>query len=500
MPEFGYLHDDGIFFVTAKSLTQGSYRIPSLPENPPQTKFPPLYPLYLSMIWRINPNFPANLSVATAMNWIVLAILLVLAFLIFRRCGFPEKSSWWMTAALGLNPYVILFGTRMFSEIFFTCFVLAVFLVLSRGGIRMAILAGILAGAAYLSRTAGIALLVSVPAFLILWKQKEGLRRAIAFCVAMLPFVAGWMLWTRAHAVPSGDPTLIYYTDYIRYQFLNVGFDNLAVVLWKNLDQILYGMGSLVLPKVADSLPVKILTQVIAVAMISGVVRLVRRKIAADYALFALISTGILALWHFPPNERFVVPLYPLLLAGLITELAHLARMLRAAFGHKDMGQRVVAAMFSGVVLAVFGIALVLQFYTTFVYLKASSDQKAAKLRDLETAYSWIAANLPSSATVLSYDDPLLYLYTGRRGNYLPLLPRWWYAEDHRSIIDAYRNVATYCRSRGLDYVYFTSEDLDREVGPDDRERIAESIKDNPELTPVFHSGIGVLYKVAYQK
>lgn len=497
MPEFGYLHDDAVLFVTAKSLAHGSYSIPSLPENPPQTKFPPLYPLYLSLIWRINPDFPSNLRWATALNWAVLAKLLAFAFLVFRRYGFSERNAWWMTAAIGLNPYMILFGTRIFSEVFFTCWVLAVFLALSRGGVWMAILAGVLAGGAYLSRTAGIALLVSVPAYL-LWRRET--RRAIAFAAAMLPFVAGWMLWTRAHAGHSSDPTLIYYTDYIRYQFLNVGLDNLAVVLWKNLDQVLYGMGSLVLPKIMDSLAAKILTQVIAVAMISGIVRLARRGVAVDYALFALVSSGILLLWHFPPTERFVVPLYPLLLAGLVIELGHLAKMLRAAFHNKDIGQRVVAAVFSAAVAAVFGIALVLQFYTTFVYLKASSHQKAAKLRDLETAYSWIVANLPSSATVLSYDDPLLYLYTGRRGNYLPLLPRWWYSEDHHAIIDAYRNVAAYCRRRGLEYVYFTSEDLEREAGPDDRDQIARSIRENPELTPVFQSGIGILYKVAYQK
>ncbi|HML16149.1 MAG TPA: hypothetical protein VK419_03950 [Bryobacteraceae bacterium] len=502
MPEFGYLHDDGVFFVSAKSLAAGSYSIPSLPENPAQTKFPPLYPLYLSLIWRINPNFPANLSLATAMNWMVLAILLVLAFLLLRRYGFSERNALWMTAAIGWNPYVILFGTRMFSEVFFTCWILAVFLILARAGLprerlSMAILAGIFAGAAYLSRTAGIALLVSVPAYLI-WKKE--LSRAVAFAASMLPFIAGWMLWTRMHAVATRDPTLIYYTDYIRYQFLNVGFDNLAVVLWKNLDQVLYGMGSLVLPKLVDSLPVKILTQVIAVAMISGVVRLARRKIAVDYALFALVSTGILLLWHFPPNERFVLPLYPLLLAGLVTELAHMVKMLGASFHHKDASQRIVAALFASAVAAGFGIALVLQFYTTFSYLKESSDQKTSKLRDLETAYSWIAANLPSSATVFSYDDPLLYLYTGRRGNYLPLLPRWWYAEDHQSIINAYRNVVPYCRSRGLQYLYFTSEDLEREAGPDDREAIGRSIEANPELTPVFRAGIGTLYRVDYQK
>lgn len=494
MPQFAYFHDDGVFFVTAKSAAEGSYRIPSLPENPWQTKSPPLYPLLLSVIWRINPHFPDNLPLATLLSWTIFAIALALAWMFYRKTGFPEGRSWLLVALLAANPYMILFGCTLFSEVFFTCWVLATFLALSRGGIRMAILGGLLAGCAYLSRTAGIALLLSVPLWM-LWKKEWS--RAAVFVAAMLPAVIGWMLWTRTHGPHSADQTLLYYTDYVRYQFLNVGFDNLPVVLWKNLFAILDGVGSLVLPKVLPDLPpVKVLTDVIAVAMIAGAVRLVRRGIAVPYALFALVSMGILLIWHYPPNERFVLPLFPLLLAGLVAEIEHLGQLLRRSFSHKDLGQRTMAGVFSAGVAAVFGAAILLQLFVTFVFLHESAQQKISKLGDQRAAYTWISANLPLSATVLSYDDPLLYLYTGRRGNYLPLLPRWWYSEDHAAITNAYRDLPAYCRSRGLLYVYFTSEDLEREVGDADRREIARLVRANPQLTPVFQFGIGTLYRV----
>jgi hypothetical protein len=215
-----------------------------------------------------------------------------------------------------------------------------------------------------------------------------------------------------------------------------------------------------------------------------------------EFASFTVVSCGILLVWHFPPNERFVLPLYPLLLAGLVTEIEHIGAMLKAGLRHEDFSQRAVAGGMAGVVALVLGAALVTQGYVTFVFLHESAEKSAAKLADQRAAYTWMSANLPPDATVLSYDDPLLYLYTGRRGNYLPLLPRWWYAEDHASMVGAYEKVAEYCVARGLQYFYFTTEDLSREVGEEDRAAIERAVRANPELVPIFQSGIGTVYKV----
>ncbi len=501
MPQFGSLHDDGVLFVTAKSVAEGSFRLQSLPEQPLQTKFPPLYPAYLSAIWRVNANFPDNLKLATALSWLALAALLVLSVVyygIHYRANAlgqnPGRRGIWLCASLlAINPYLILFGCTMFSEVFFTCWVLAALLAIARPGMKWAVFAGLLAATAYLSRTAGIALLVAVPFGLAL---KREWKRAGVFAATLVPTIVVWMWWQRAHMPAHMDSTLMYYLNYTGYQFLNVDLHNFPVVLWRNLDQLLYGMGALVLPKIYDILPVKILTQVIAIGMISGVVRLFRRGIMREYAWFALASAGILVVWHFPPTERFVLPLLPLLVAGLVAELEHLASMLKSALRHKDASQRVAAVIMAALVTLVFGGALATQLYVTFVYLHESAESKAASLADQRSAYTWIKANLPRDANVLSYDDPLLYLYTGHRGNYLPLLTRYWYAEDHEAMVGEYKRVADYCQQRNLQYFYFTTQDLDRELGDDDRAAIAKSVQSNPRLTPVYHYGIGTVYRV----
>jgi hypothetical protein len=493
MPQFAYLHDDGILFVSAKSMAHGEFRIASLPENPLQTKAPPLYPLYLSMIWRLNPNFPDNLLLATGMSWLVLVAFLALVSYFLLTAGLGESRARIVISLIALNPYLILFGCTMFSEVFFACFVVATFLAIRKPGVKWAIAAGILAGAVYLSRTAGIALLVSIPMFLAL---KRDWRRAAAFVVAMLPAVIGWTVWTTSHHVHPMDNTLMYYTDYTSYEFLNVGVSNIAIVLWKNLDGLLYGMGSLVLPSILPGLFARILTQVIAVAGIVGVVRLWRRGIMQEYAAFALLSCCILLAWHFPPNERFVLPLLPLLIAGLVTECEHVSQMVMGALKHKDFGQRAVAGAMAAGVAIVLGGAVVTQGYVTFKYLHELAQQKAAKLADQKVAYQWMKENLPPEANVLSYDDPLLYLYTGLRGNYLPLLTKWWYADDQTSPIEAYKDVAAYCVSRNLQYFYFTTQDLDREVGEEGRARIEAAVRANQELMPIFQHGIGTVYKI----
>jgi hypothetical protein len=480
MPEFDRLHDDGLFFVSAKSLATGQgFRILSLPEQPAQTKYPSLYPLYLSMIWRMNPHFPENLQLAAWFSWALLALSLGLVWFYWRGEGWAEWRVWIVVGLLAVNPYMNLFGCSLFSEIFFLCWLLAALIVGTRPGRwDVAFFAGALAGCAYLSRTAGIALILSMPAW-YLWRRES--RRAFAFAAGMIPFILGWTIWSGAHKLASTSTTLIYYTDYVRFELLNVGLDNIAVVLWKNTDQLLYAIGSLILPEYLESQPVKIVTQVLAIAMISGTVRLARRGIAVPYALFALISCGMLLVWHYPPNQRFVLPIFPLAAAGLVAELEHFFHMLRAAFRRKDTGQRVVGGIFAMVVFSILAGAFTLELLMTFKFMPQVARAARAQLIETRATYTWIEQHLPASAAILSDDDAALYLYTGHRGNSAMVMPRWWYDGDQQKITSFYKDVVPYCRSRGLDYFLATSS----EHSADDPQ--LERVYEAPSGAAVFH-------------
>src|SRR5579871_2048432 len=80
-PHFGILQDDGLYFIGGKALAQGDgYRILSLPGEPYQTKYPPLYPLLLSIAWRVNPAYPANLPLALLLSWLALPFVVWMVF------------------------------------------------------------------------------------------------------------------------------------------------------------------------------------------------------------------------------------------------------------------------------------------------------------------------------------------------------------------------------------------------------------------------------------
>src|SRR5258708_10007366 len=126
MPHFGHLHDDSIYFVAAKSMAEGrGYRILSLPGEPFQTKYPPLWPLALAAIWKIDPRFPENLRWGMALAWVMLPAFMALAWPWFRSIGFAPVIRTTLLAVLVLSPWVVFLSPTVMSELVFSVALLA---------------------------------------------------------------------------------------------------------------------------------------------------------------------------------------------------------------------------------------------------------------------------------------------------------------------------------------------------------------------------------------
>lgn len=496
-PLFGYQHDDGIYYVTAKALASGQgYTIPSLPGAPAQTKYPPALPLTLAAAWLVNPEFPANLAIASWIMWIWMPLLLGVSFVFWQRLGLTGWRRWVLAATLACNAYILYFTSTFLSEIPFAVFLIAALLVAEKFE-EKAWVAGLLASIAFLFRTIGLAAL-ALPA---LWFVRGERERAVRFLAGFLPLSAAWILWSKWNQAPSTNEVALYYTNYLGYHFTQFDWSSAHLFLWRNFDGFLTGIGGLILPSIYESQIAHILTQVMGVAAIAGIVRLVRggNRIALLASVVAIPFTTLLLLWSFPPNERFVTPLAPLVWAGFLTEIGHIGGGIVKNFHHRDKGQRVAA----GVMTAICGLMLAWIAYGNWelrvdYFPRLVHDQRQRRVNH-EAAQQWIRNNLPANAVVLAGYDSELYLRTGRQGaRYIPPVC-FWYHEDSDGRLRHLSDAARLARENGLQYVFVTNADNRSDLDQEQQVKIATKIAASRELELLmkFPDGGGAVYRVA---
>ena len=483
VPHFGVLQDDGMYLIDAKALAEGAgYRILSLPSQPYDTRYPPLYPLYLSLAWRETASYPAALTAAVMLSWLCLPMVLLLGYRWCVRQRFSVPITWLTLGLFALNPYVLFFVSNLGSEMMFMVFLLGAMLAAEREGWRWALFAGLLAAAAYLTRTSGIALL---PAAIAYYYSKKQARGALWFALGMLPAVAGWAVWSRLHAAPGQDVVTLCYTNYLGHYFTNVGRDNIGHVLARNTGALFEAMGSLVFPQMMDGWLAKGILWPLALATIVGCVRMVRRGYARLYALFGLVSAGMLLVWHYQPNQRFILPLAPLLLAGFCFA------MVEGAAWVQRQPRGLAVRGFAMVLALVLTGGLVLQICMDVGVVPQLARNDRANARAYRSMYTWIARNLPADANILWQDDTALYLATGRHSVSYVVPPREFEATGGDSGEAArFRGIDRYAREQHLGYV------LVAKIGLRRNQDVLNLAASDPGLEWVHEEAGGVLYRV----
>jgi hypothetical protein len=181
--------------------------------------------------------------------------------------------------------------------------------------------------------------------------------------------------------------------------------------------------------------------------------------------LFAGGYTVLLLVWHYPPDQRFLLPLLPIVLAGLWEE----ARLLLGLVGRA--GRAPVS------VVAAVGIAFLGYWGVTSWSRYAAFCAEARQLRDAchEPAYQWIAGKTSPADLVLASEDALLYLYTDRKA-ITPIIPmRYFYAGDAEAAQRIALSRPSFARNRGIEYILDAPRDWWRELLPRSRELSRES-------------------------
>jgi 4-amino-4-deoxy-L-arabinose transferase-like glycosyltransferase len=466
MPQLGLHQDDALYLVGAKSLAEGhGYRIESLPGRPFQTKYPPMVSEIMTLVWRFGPAFPANLKLATLLAWLMLPPCLLAVRALFRDFGFARREVWLLTFAFAWNPIVGLLSTSIMSDLLFLTLFLGCLLLAEKAlqpGSRawVALAAGLIGGLAYLTRTAALPVLITAP---LCFAYRRQLRKGAWFLAGILPAVAAWQAWTLTHMLRTRDPALLFYTSYMAVQRSTVRLDDLAQVLWYNSDELLRSLGKLLTFDVALMENVH-LERILGVAAIVGAVRLVKRAQRLQYAAAAAGLASLLLVYSFTSDERLSLPLYPLIAMGFWTEAKNFGVVLRRSWDEARPANRFLAvggAGGLGGVAAVLAAGYAIGYGVFLPKIYEACERDLAKHRE---GYEWIRARTAADETVNAYDDPVLYLYTGRQALGMPMPSSRIYTGDTGPAADRFiRDVPHAARERGLTYLFVTKVDFYRE-------------------------------------
>ena len=203
----GVWHDDGAYLLLGKSLADGEgLRYSQVAGSPPGAKFPPLYPLFLALLWRVTPETVGQGSLASFFNLFFVATSGGLFVAYLRSLNFSWRSSVAAAVLFWLLPDLWRLALVPLSEPLFLVALVAALWTGSRleAEPTWRRLGEFLAAFAftYHTRTMGLAVGIAMPLALLLRGRTAWAVRSAG---AALLIIAPWAIWSgrAAAAIPA---------------------------------------------------------------------------------------------------------------------------------------------------------------------------------------------------------------------------------------------------------------------------------------------------------
>src|SRR5262249_26391517 len=205
---FGLVVDDAWYVLLAKALATGQgYTLINSPTSGIRPFYSPAFPALLSIFYRLWPSFPDNILLLKSVSIAAMMGVGILAFIYYRRSReLPVWVSYGLALAVVLYPAIVFLATStIMSECVFMLILLGAIVLVERSvrddkpasAWRWSALAGALAGAAFLTRPAGIGLLA---ASVIYFFHKKLIKHAVIFATVVAVFLGPWIIYSRLHA------------------------------------------------------------------------------------------------------------------------------------------------------------------------------------------------------------------------------------------------------------------------------------------------------------
>lgn len=404
----GVFHDDAMYVILARALATGEgYRYLNIPGAPHASHFPPGYPALLSLVWRVAPEFPANVIVFKTLNAVFFAATSVLVTQLVHERLASER--WAMATGMlsAISAPLLVLVTMVLSEPLFLALLLALLLVTERFVAQPstrghAALLGICIGLLALVRAHGIVMLPAVAIPLALRRRWADIAVvSIAFVVAIAP----WEVWGALHSTSLPAPLAGNYGSYAAWWTRGLralGPEMIPETLKRTSFETL-GMLATLFSPVRASLGRAVTLVAFTGLLALGLATLAKR--APVTLCFLAGYAGIVLIWPFAPS-RFVWGVWPLLLFVLLAGAWTVA--------NSSVRWPVAIRVASAASLVWLGVG-----YTEYEVRAVkgkwwSSISRASSARILP-AVAWTLANTRPDDVIAADDEGAVFLYTGRR-------------------------------------------------------------------------------------
>ena len=470
----GFREDDGVYLVTAQALAEGrGYRHLHLPGEPYQTKYPILYPLVLSGVWRLLPDYPDNLWAMRVLNALFAGGAAWLAYRLARRV-------WRLPAVLAgsgillatVNPIWTEKIQETMSEHLYALLSMAALLFATQAAepgragpaarrrVILALLAGLAAGAAGLARSIGVTLVAAILPSLLL---RRSWRAALVMLLAAAIPLGSWTLWRNGAAAENAQipETAAYAYDLDYSAWIPKNLADLGWVAWLNSAamacSLFADVGYIPSRWASEAVnsgeaPLLYACMVSLVGLCSFGLFVTLRRSQPTLHFYLAAYLGLVLIWPFTPPTRFFIPLLPLLCTALLVGLCGVASLFLRAVSEPsgasarkrrrgrdrssppatlprwwDQRANVVAVL----------VAVLIGGAWVRASLDRSLGARSRRIANIaaqrEDAAEMVRTRTPETAVLTGQQGSFFYLATGRK--FVPLLPlddpfRTYYTRD----------------------------------------------------------------------
>ncbi len=416
----GVYHDDGIYVITAKAIAAGhGYRLIDLPNTPAQTKYPFLYPLVLSVIWKLWPVFPENLLAMQGLSLLTGGAAVAVMYLYLVRFSYFSRS---IALAAGLlcgtcYSFLCLTGLTMSEMPFALALALSLWAldnqVRASSSSRVSqFFLGNVAAVPFLCRSVGLALLPA--GLLVLHWSSRPIRWVVLGATIALSTWGFWIVVNLEGGNQINGP-LMYYTDYFGW-WSSHGLPTIGRVLMLNMLMLVIHTILMAGQGLTDFLYSLDLSTLLIMPCLTLFVttsiylwRQLRERILLPWFLISYLV--IVCLWPWPP-ARFLIPVLPFLFAYLIGGVWMVLKRFVLFQRHNQFGVAALSVLIAFNLISIYQGSIANR---SGHYPRLSPTSVQVSWTDYEDLFTWLKEHSKPEDSIASALDTMTYLYTGRR-------------------------------------------------------------------------------------